>query len=290
MPEEPHPLQTLLERGYSVFPCKPHGKEPLVSWQPYQTKQPSPGLVQEWIERYPNCNVAIVTGSVSRLVVIDSDGAEGGISAARLGMVGHRTISVNTGNGWHYYFRYPSELPLGPIRNRVRFLPGLDIRADGGYVIAPPSIHPNGRRYGWYDFTRTRQGIPQELPEHIYQILMGNFIPPKDSERERGSGEREATVANGTAYGLAALKGEQGKVLRSRVGERNDQLNRSACKIGSLVASGLLPEHQAAQTLLDTAMAAGLPEQESRKTIQSGLKKGKENPRKVTLQPAQHGG
>lgn len=285
MPASLHPLQDLCTRGYHAFPCKEGGKEPLVQWQRYQSAPPDGATVQSWVEKFPSCNVAIVTGQFSNLLVIDVDGTDGAISAAKIGIVGHQTVSVHTGNGWHYYFRYPTQYPAGIIRSRVRFLPGLDVRAEGGYVIAPPSLHPNGQRYGWYDFTRDKKGIPQELPEYLYQIIAGKDIIATYPKERKGERERERgnSVGNATAYGLAALKREQGKILRANVGERNVTVNTAACKIGSLVGAGLLPEWEAAQALLDAAVAAGLPQREANATIASGLAKGKQHPRQVTV-------
>src|SRR5690606_12283497 len=57
------------------------------------------------------------------------------------------TPTVATGNGMHLYFRHPGR----PVSNFARRLPGLDFRGDGGYVMAPPPIHPSGRRYAWVE-------------------------------------------------------------------------------------------------------------------------------------------
>lgn len=290
MPE--HPLHTLRQAGYSVIPCFTRGKEPMVAWQPYQLELPTDDTVAQWARQWPQCNVGIVTGRVSRLVVFDVDGSEGAISAAHIGLAGHKTLTVKTARGWHYYFRYPDTAPIAGIRNRAGIRTGLDVRAEGGYVLAPPSIHPTGHTYRWIDFTRGKTAQPDDLPTPLLELLL------ERTEERRGVRGEERTppvgesatqpVQNGAAYGAAALKGEQSKILRATVGVRNDQLNRSACKIGSLVGGGILPYSEAEHALVAAAVAAGLPESEARRTVASGMKRGIANPRTVTLHPPNH--
>lgn len=104
--------------------------------------------IAEWWNRWPDANVAIATGEISGIVVVDVDGPEGERSAAMYGLSPDGTMSVRTGNGFHLYYRYPDF----PVKNSVRKIaPGLDIRGDGGYVVAPPSVHQSGRVYEWSD-------------------------------------------------------------------------------------------------------------------------------------------
>ncbi|TDA70639.1 MAG: DNA primase [Clostridia bacterium] len=141
--------QTALEyqaRGFSVLPVDRKTKRPLVeSWREYQTRQATTEEVQQWWRRWPQANVAIVTGAVSGLVVVDVDGPEG--EAALRGKHLPPTPCATTGKGKHYYFAHPG----GQVPNAVRLLPGVDLRADGGFVVAPPSRHASGRRYEWVD-------------------------------------------------------------------------------------------------------------------------------------------
>lgn len=133
-----------LALGWSVIPVGPD-KRPLIRWEPYQGRRPTPEELADWRRRFPRAGIAIVTGSVSGLVVVDSDGPDG--EAALAGRELPPTPTVRTGKGWHRYFRHPGRL----VPNGVRVLPGVDVRGDGGYVVAPPSRHPSGRRYGWVD-------------------------------------------------------------------------------------------------------------------------------------------
>jgi hypothetical protein len=105
--------------------------------------------VADWWHRWPDADVGIATGLASGFVVLDVDGATGLRSIAELekrhGTI--RTAQVLTGSGgYHYWFRCPDE----PLRNSVKAIgDGLDVRGEGGYVVAPPSVHETGNIYRW---------------------------------------------------------------------------------------------------------------------------------------------
>lgn len=124
------------ERGFAVFPVEPRGKRP---WGGIPWREESKPRA-EWGEDWPDgMNVGIDCGK-SGLVVLDED--EPGAVKAWLGAE-PPTYVVRTGRGRHYYF-----LATGsPVRNGVQIAPGVDLRADGGYVVGPGSIHENGEEY-----------------------------------------------------------------------------------------------------------------------------------------------
>lgn len=133
-----------MSKGYSIFPCKPGTKEPLVKWKTFQKKHPTEKQVREWWEKGPDTNMAIVTGKISKLFVVDIDGPEGEDFIARKGGL-PETAYCKTSRGHHYYLQCPDfEVPSSTNKTD-----GLDIRGEGGYVIAPPSIHPDGTQYKW---------------------------------------------------------------------------------------------------------------------------------------------
>jgi hypothetical protein len=139
-----------LARGWSVVPVEPGGKRPLVRWERLQERPPSEAEVASWFARWPDANVAVVTGRVSGLVVVDVDPRHGGAESLHALAREHgalpRTIEAETGGGGrHLYFAHPG----GVVRNRVGLAPGIDVRGDGGMVVAPPSLHPSGRPYRW---------------------------------------------------------------------------------------------------------------------------------------------
>lgn len=136
-------LDLVGKQGFSVIPLR-RDKKPLLVWQEFQTRLPSDEELEDWfLRRWPDANLGIVTGALSGLVVVDADG-EAGLAWIKqhLPVTG---VYVRTGRGWHAYFRHPG----GNVRNRGRIAPEVDIRADGGYVVAPPSLHACGTAYAW---------------------------------------------------------------------------------------------------------------------------------------------
>jgi putative DNA primase/helicase len=103
--------------------------------------------IEAWWHKWPDANVGIATGSISGIVVIDIDGAEGLASLQEI-VNRHgplpRTAMVRTTRGWHLYFRVPTGTAISCSTGR-----GLDVRGDGGYVAAPPSVHATGHVYQW---------------------------------------------------------------------------------------------------------------------------------------------
>lgn len=139
-----------LARGWAVVPAAERGKRPIVRWQPFQDGLPSEDLVRRWFARWPSANLSVVTGAVSGLVVLDVDPQHGGDDSLATLEARHaplpETVEASTGGGGrHIYFAHPRY----EIRSRVGMAPGLDLRADGGVIIVPPSIHPSGRPYRW---------------------------------------------------------------------------------------------------------------------------------------------
>jgi len=152
-------------RGWSVIPLEPNGKKPLVKWQPFQTEPPHADLLEAWWSEHKQANCGIVTGTVSGLVVLDVDGELGQASIADKHLP--PTPVAVTAKGRHYYFRYPGGQP---IRNFARRLPGLDLRGEGGYVVAPPSIHASGQRYAWAECLSPEDVELAPLPQWIVDL------------------------------------------------------------------------------------------------------------------------
>ena len=137
------------ERGWRTFPVN-EDKSPATK-HGFKDASSDPGRIREMWRSAPEAGVGIRTGAASGLVVLDVDPKSGGDETLyELEAVhGHlpETIEVLTGGGGrHLYFRHPG----GEVRCSAGKLgPGLDIRADGGYVVAPPSRHPRGGTYEW---------------------------------------------------------------------------------------------------------------------------------------------
>ncbi len=132
---------------FSVIPVGKN-KIPLIAWTRYQGILPSEEDIRKWWKKWPNANIGIITGKLSNLAVIDVDTEEGKEEISRLIPDSYEfPISETPDGGQHYYFRYPKKME---IRNNARKVPGCDLRAEGGYVVAPPSKGENGKCYQWH--------------------------------------------------------------------------------------------------------------------------------------------
>ncbi|MGB9683103.1 MAG: phage/plasmid primase, P4 family, partial [bacterium] len=128
--------------GFSIIPVG-RDKKPIIEWKEYQTRYPTDEELEAWFSDGKN-NIAIVTGPISEIAVIDIDGEEGEESIKQNKLYLPPTPCVKTGKGYHYYFKYQDG-----VRNFTKRYPGIDLRGEGGYVLAPPSKHPSGAIYEW---------------------------------------------------------------------------------------------------------------------------------------------
>ena len=143
------PYQAALElskAGYRLMPLKPRSKEPaLTSWKKWQTEPTPPKLIEFWEDRYAGCNWAVICGEASGLAVIDADSPQA--EAWRQGAVVPSGVSVRTSHGSHWWCGYPKDgLRSTNLRLKGRKIEG-DVKAEGGYVVAPQSVHPDGTVY-----------------------------------------------------------------------------------------------------------------------------------------------
>jgi putative DNA primase/helicase len=178
-------------RGWSPIPIKERSKEPnLLELRPYLSRK----ATKEELDAWAWSGVGIVTGEVSDVLVLDVDGPEG---EAELRKYGHpATPMVRTASGGlHLYFKHPDH----PVKTGIRVAPGLDVKASGGYVVAPPSVGPNGRRYEW--IVSPDDADLAEPPEWLMRLL----------ERQRSKGPAGAV-------GECIPSGQRNKALASIAG------------------------------------------------------------------------
>lgn len=154
-----------LARGWSVVPIRARSKRPIIAWQSYQLERPEVSDVEHWFARWPDANVGIVTGRLSGLVVVDVDVAHGGAETFDALLRRHESLpdtveARSGGGGRHLYFAHPG----GHVPNRVEMFRGVDLRADGGVIVAPPSVHSSGERYRWVPGRSPEILSPAELP------------------------------------------------------------------------------------------------------------------------------
>jgi hypothetical protein len=170
-----------------------------------------PDRIAGWWRRWPDANVGIVTGIVSGLAVVDVDPRNGGDVSLRdlerqHGLLPVTSEAVTGGGGRHLFFhidRTQASAVLGP---------GLELKADGGMVVAPPSRHASGRRYRWRPGGTPDDLVPAPLPERIAAI--DDAVSPVDDTRPpdapvRTDTERAAFAASWARAGVDLEPGDR---------------------------------------------------------------------------------
>ncbi|HSH59723.1 MAG TPA: bifunctional DNA primase/polymerase [Acidimicrobiales bacterium] len=296
-----HPGQAALvyaRQGWAVFPChhpvqrgcscgkvdcSSPGKHPRTR-RGLHDATTNPEVIRRWWRSWPHANVAVRTGAVDGtagrgFVVVDVDPPHGGDHSLRALLSSHGplpdTAVVRTGRGGrHLYFAHPGQA----VRNSAgtRLGPGLDVRADGGYVIAPPSRHVSGVAYHW---GRARELAP--LPGW----LIDRLVAPEHKPPPAPDASQLRHDDGVSAWASAALTGELDRIAQAEVGQRNHVLNRAAFVLGQIVGGGHLERSDVVGLLEQAGQAAGLGPRESRATVASGMDAGQRWPRHPTDRP-----
>ena len=252
--------------GWRVHPLRPGDKRPLLSkWQ--ERASAAPEQAAAWWQETSDANIGIATGPDSGIFVLDVDGAGGERSLFELerthGPLPEMYPMQWTGGGWQAFFAWPEGRN---VRNSAgRLGNDLDTRGAGGYVVVPPSVHPNGAHYRWAE-DRNPLDIP---PEAAPQWLVDLLDPPEAPALERGKWCGPSSPAGGDKRALKAFRSELALVAAAASGRRNDQLNQSAYNLLRFVKSGDLPSHIVRDALADAANHAGLGPIEAMNTIRS---------------------
>jgi hypothetical protein len=231
-----------------------------------------------WWRRWPDANVGIRTG---HLVVLDIDGPAGVLALSELEAAHAQlptTRRAQTRRGQHMYFHAGGHVIAC---SAARLAPGIDVRGNGGYIVAPPSLHSSGQRYRWINSDDVAP-----LPRWLARLLTADESPaleraPLPPIVAAGVGERARR------YVQAALDAELAAVTTAPVGARNATLNRAAFRLGQLAGAGLTAREVLADALLHAARSAGLGDTEAKPTIASGLGAGERHPRQLPYPPRQ---
>jgi len=262
--------------GWPVFPCTPD-KRPATA-HGFHDATTDPHAVHTWWTGHPDHLVGTPTEG---MVVVDLDEPTSGptgaawawwtsTAGARGWHITDAPIVVTPRGGLHIYYRQPDGVD---VRNSAsKLAAGVDIRANGGYVIAPGSVLPDGRCYELLD-------PPAEVPDApawLLELIVAASRPVTNPATPQASTPGQG----GTRYGLGALEAELGRLALAPDGQRNDTLVRAAYRAGQLVAGGELDPHHAIDHLLAVALRIGLGEGEAHATIASGLRSGARTPRR----------
>jgi hypothetical protein len=193
--------RTLVTKGLSIFPCHPKAKTPATP-NGLLAATTDPETIKQWWSANQDYNIGIASGETSGVWVIDIDGDTGEATLRALETEHGAlppTVEVVTGSGGrHLYFRLADE----PIRNSAgKIGPGIDVRGDGGYVLAPPSMHPCGRCYQWsVDSAAEFAAAPHWLIARLADHAEGKGKPLEEWHRTLTSpipnGQRNTTLAS----------------------------------------------------------------------------------------------
>ena len=237
--------------GKKVFPCKPNGKAPLTR-NGFKDASSNVEDIEAWWDTYPGANIGLVTGRDNNLVVIDVDvkngakGRESSLSLFANGIKFDTKIVGTPSEGWHYYYQYPGN--IDSLKSRVNVLPGIDVRADGGYVLAPGS-EIDGQPYY---FKNTEEDKPiLEMPELLLDII--------------------SQVPEGSAISTGASV---------KQGSRNDHIFRLASKMRG---DDVPLDEAKSQVLLEAHICVPpLPESEAIKCLESAYERYQPNSKNPT--------
>ena len=167
--------------------CKSPGKHPR-TFHGLKDATADEHKIAAWWGRWPDANIGIATGEVSSLVVLDIDPDKGGDKSLRDLITSHtplpQTLSQRTGAGEHYFFNYPEQTIKCSASKLGK---GIDIRADGGYIVVAPSDHISGNHYKWLTTFDLIAPLPEWLLILITTKTTDKIIPGVISEGERNN-------------------------------------------------------------------------------------------------------
>jgi hypothetical protein len=244
--------------GWWVLPLRPRGKVPLGQTRGFKDATRDPAEVEAIWQRHPKANIGVRTGRLSGISVLDIDPESGGGESlakieAEHGPLPGTITQITGGGGVHLVYRHKPGLGIGA----AVFGSGLDLRAEGGYIVVAPSIHPNGSRYRWLgDVWR------DDLAEWPGCLRLPERPVPTPPGAVR---QYQPWEGGGPLIGLIQT------VLDGQPGDRNARLNWAAWKAREHILAGRFDSHTAVGALTMAAAEVGLPEQEALRTIASGL-------------------
>lgn len=219
-------------------------------WQQAATDDPEVHKLWQNLFRENLWRWGIPTGKANNILVLDVDVKGGGLETIKTLQIPNTMSQRTISGGLHYIFQYPSDGRHYP--NRVKFLPGLDIRGEGGYICY----------YG------VNSAPALEAPQWLLEKITAGSI-----QEVQGT---PVKVAPEIAEGIVLTSLEA--IREAPEGESNDSLNKESFKLGQLVASGSITRDYAAQALLKAARERGKPDREAMATINSGLDGGSKKP------------
>lgn len=283
------PLHSVGPDGCSCGrPCPSPGKHPRTA---HGLSDASTDLaaVDDWWTQHPDASIAVRTGRapegagiwVLDLDIKDGPHARDAVVAASGGDAeSWATLTARTGGGGtHHVYCYGPDLIAWlaaerltlPSRNTIGGIRGLDVRSDGGYIVAVPSMHASGRRYEWED---RRDAI--DAPEWLIRLV----AKPMDAVRVAPPSLPVRPPADSSAarYGSKVLDNACARVANAIEGERHAVLLAQAKTVGGYLVSGAISRDHAESALCTAGAGCGKPASEVQRTVRDGLAYGQREP------------
>lgn len=214
-------IYTYVDRGWSVLPVRPEEKRPfMTNWLQYTHSRASKETITSWFTNLSGAGVGIVTGKVSNVIVLDVESTCPYPIEDILKKYPTQLISRSGSGGYHLFYQYPTNVPK--VANRVRIFDGADLRADGGFIVLPPTIHSSGRRYEWVS-----EGVPGRFPVALLDLRSQPKVQSDGwiTEALRGVSEGGRNDACARLAGYFFKKGMTYDIVESLLldwNERND--------------------------------------------------------------------
>ena len=267
-----------VSQGLSVIPLL--GKRPAENWQYYQENRPTDRQLKLWWALYKQANVGIVTGKISNLIVIDFDHDAKLIYPKSFPLIkkhlGKEFVISKTGKGFHCIIKASGIRNIKVARENKRVL--IETRGEGGYIVAPPSIHPDYKTI--YEFTNCKRigDIKESNPENVNGLLLALNEKFDKSEQTAVLPARCRQVESGDVlvvddidrYVGNILKFERERLSNAAAGERNSMLYKAAAAVWSL--SDYLDEAAIYETLLTSCNTNGLLRDDGARAVMQTIK------------------
>ena len=160
-----------LSLGWSVLPIRPDKKIPYIKWKQYQETRPTETEIKTWFKKWPTANIGITTGRLSNLIALDFDSAEAVEAFKSITGELPATITQTTGRGIQLLFKYPTQ--IARLKNQTAIIKDMDLRAEGGLIVLPPSTHHTGTQYKWQNINPIEDGTDDllDLSPDIIEFL-----------------------------------------------------------------------------------------------------------------------
>lgn len=267
-------LDQLLKLGWKIFPCHSiidgrctcsagkecgsPGKHPRLRNGVHGATD-DPAIVHEWSRTWPETNWGLACGEPSGVVVIDIDAGHGGFESIDEyeevnGALMPTLTATSGGGGRHRFYAYQGD----QVKNRTNWLPGVDVRSTGGYVILAPGTHKSGGRYRWDNF---EDALIAELPVELERDLLSKA----GSSTAKDIPSTSDLVLNGVAEG-----------------KRDDTIFRWACKMRRNFSAEPDEGRGTIEFLAKEAAAkSGFPEAEAMKCVAQAFKQDHSTPQQL---------